>query len=376
MSGALGLCVWAGTANRGAAQTLTATPSQLTFSMAADSTTLPPSQTLQVTSTSGSVPFTVNVVQYGAGGGPPLSPVYLSVSPSSGVTPATLTVNLLPSASSFGYGEYYNVIGIVVGQGGTPVFTYLFVNLPPPPVVSTIVNGASFQAGISPGSIVSIFGNYIGPGIPAGGYASSSPDNPDQVYYSAFIGNSKVTFNGYLAPLLYASAGQINAVVPYEVAGQTSLQMVVSHDLVSGPAMTVPLVDTSPGIFTVSGSGTGPGAILNQDNRLNSAINPAAAGSIIQIFAAGAGLWNQTEPDGLEISSSTTPLPLVAAPVSLTIGGAPANVVYAGAAPGLITGALQVNAVVPSELAPGPQPVVLTIGDHSNAGQNVTVAVK
>jgi uncharacterized protein (TIGR03437 family) len=296
------------------------------------------------------------------------------------VTPATLTVNLLGSASSFGYGTFYNVIGIALGQSqaGTPVFAYLTVNLPPPPAVSAIVNGASFQAGISPGSIVSIFGNYLGPGNPAGGYASTSQGNPNQVYYSSFIGNSKVSFNGYLAPILYASAGQVNVVVPYEVAGQTSVQMVVSHDLVSGPAMTVPLVDTSPGMFTVSGGGTGPGAILNQDGRLNSATNPAVTGSTIQIFATGAGLWNQTVPDGLLISSSTptAKLPFAAAPVSLTIGGLSAAVVYAGAAPGMITGALQVNAVVPPGLTPGPQPVVMTVGQQSNAGQNVTVAVQ
>jgi len=66
----------------------------------------------------------------------------------------------------------------------------------------------------------------------------------------------------------------------------------------------------------------------------------------------------------------------LAAPVSVTIGGQPATVLYAGAAPFLISGVVQVNAIVPQGIGSGPQPVVLTIGANSNAGQQVTVAVQ
>jgi uncharacterized protein (TIGR03437 family) len=230
---------------------------------------------------------------------------------------------------------------------------------------------------VSPrGEIVSIFGDHIGPGIPAGGYQSPSANNPSQVFYSAFIGNSKVAFNGYLAPLLYAGVNQINAVVPYEIAGQTSVQMVVSHDFVDAPAMTVPVVDTSPGLFTVTENGSGQGAILNQDSTLNGAQNPAAAGSVVQIFATGGGVWNPPAPDGLEVSDSGSPYPVPAAAVSVSIGGLPAKIQYAGAAPDLVSGMLQVNAVIPAGLAAGNQRVALTVGRNNNSGQNVTVAVE
>ena len=184
-----------------------------------------------------------------------------------------------------------------------------------------------------------------------------------------------MAFNGYLAPLLYAGVNQINAVVPYEIAGQTSVHMVVSHDFVDAPAVAVPVADTSPGLFTITENGSGQGAILNQDNTLNGEQNPAAAGSVIQIFATGAGVWNPPVPDGLEVSPAP-PYPVPAAAVKISIGGMPAEITYAGAAPDLVSGLLQVNAVIPAGLASGPQPVLLTAGANSNSQQQVTVVVQ
>ncbi len=189
------------------------------------------------------------------------------------------------------------------------------------------------------------------------------------------MGNSKVTFNGFTAPVLYANNGQINAVVAYEIAGQTSVQMVVAHDFVAAQGMAVPIQATSPGIFTVTENGSGQGAILNQNGSLNSTKNPAAAGSTIQIFATGAGVWTPSVEDGLEVATSP-PFPAPVATVSLAIAGQSAKVTYVGAAPGLISGMLQVNAIVPAGLKPGPQPVVLTAGTNNNSQQHVTVAVQ
>lgn len=63
-------------------------------------------------------------------------------------------------------------------------------------------------------------------------------------------------------------------------------------------------------------------------------------------------------------------------PVSLTIGGQPAQIYYAGAAPYEVWGMLQVTAFVPNGLAPGAQPLVLKIGQNDNSAQGVTVAVQ
>ena len=94
------------------------------------------------------------------------------------------------------------------------------------------------------------------------------------------------------------------------------------------------------------------------------------------LWGTGSGGWSQTPPDGVIITNvSTPPYYVVAFAVSLTIGGQPAKILYAGAAPNQVS-LLQVNAVVPSGIGSGPQPVVLTIGASDNAKQGVTVAVQ
>jgi uncharacterized protein (TIGR03437 family) len=175
------------------------------------------------------------------------------------------------------------------------------------------------------------------------------------------------------APLIYVSAGQINAIVPYEMASQyspVSIQVFYQGNQTNG--VPVYVNDTSPEIFTVNGSGSGAGAILNQDSTLNATGNPAVAGSVVQIFATGEGLTNPPSVDGALATGPVYPAPV--APVSVTIGGQPAQVQYAGTAPGGVAGFLQVNATVPSGLKAGPQPIMLKIGAFtSRFGVTVTV---
>jgi|ERR1035438_3801186 uncharacterized protein (TIGR03437 family) len=140
-------------------------------------------------------------------------------------------------------------------------------------------------------------------------------------------------------------------------------------------------MDTSPAIFTAMQNGKGQGAILNDDPNVNptpnSADNPAAKGIPISIYATGGGLLSQPVQDGsIALLFAEPPYSSVTAPLSVTIGGQPARISYAGVAPFEVNGMLQVNAVVPTGIGSGPQPVVLTIGASNNALQQVTVAVK
>jgi len=86
-------------------------------------------------------------------------------------------------------------------------------------------------------------------------------------------------------------------------------------------------------------------------------------------------MWNPVLPDGVLVPL-TAPYPVPVAKVSVTIGGLPAQVQYAGAAPNLVSGMLQVNAVIPAGVGPGNQQIVLTVGQNNNSAQNVTVAVQ
>jgi len=166
-------------------------------------------------------------------------------------------------------------------------------------------------------------------------------------------------FNGISAPVLYSSATQTNVVVPYEIAGSSTVTVQINGNGYVSPQWTVPIVLSSPAIFTQSGAGTGSAAALNRDGSYNSPSNPAAAGSIIQIFATGAGTMNPAAATGSVTGGSPAQTVL---PVSVTIGGQTAVVQSATAAPGEVAGVLQVNCTVPGGLKPGSQPVVPAAG--------------
>jgi uncharacterized protein (TIGR03437 family) len=138
-------------------------------------------------------------------------------------------------------------------------------------------------------------------------------------------------------------------------------------------AWDVPVASTAPGIFTIGSTGVGPGAVLNQDSSVNGTSNPAARGSVIQIFATGEG---QTSPAGQTgaVTGSGGGAPV--SHVTVTIGGIDAVVQFAGAAPQAVAGLFQVNAVVPQGVPSGSAvPLILSVGGApSQAG--VTIAVQ
>jgi uncharacterized protein (TIGR03437 family) len=131
---------------------------------------------------------------------------------------------------------------------------------------------------------------------------------------------------------------------------------------------------TSPGIFSANGSGTGGGAVLNQNSVLNTSANPAPKGSVIQVYLTGEGVTSPPQADG-----ALTPYPPatapVAKPITVTIGGQPATYTFAGEAPGLIAGIMQINVMVPPGASSGANPLVVTIGAASSQ-QNLTVYVQ
>ena len=172
--------------------------------------------------------------------------------------------------------------------------------------------------------------------------------------------------------MIYLSATQINAIVPYEVDDRSTVSMQVSYQGSPANSLSLDVAATVPALFTADGPGSHLGAILNQDSSLNIGANPAAAGSVVQIFVTGEGVTNPASTDGKSQSGSTLPVPV--APVSVTIGGTPATVLYAGTAPGGVAGFLQVNAVVPSGPS-GSVPIVLNVGNASSQA-GVTVAVQ
>jgi uncharacterized protein (TIGR03437 family) len=192
------------------------------------------------------------------------------------------------------------------------------------------------------------------------------------------LGSTRVLFDGVAAPILYASATQVNAIVPYEVAGNKTTNVQVAYFGSLSIPQVIQVTDAAPGIFTANSTGSGQGSILNQDQSINSAANGADPGSVISIFATGEG---QTNPAGIDgaINANSLPLPTPRLPVTVQIAGQavdPHDVQYSGAAPGAVAGLLQVNAKIPSGVQRGTSvPVVITVGSASSQTA-VTLAIK
>ena len=135
------------------------------------------------------------------------------------------------------------------------------------------------------------------------------------------------------------------------------------------------VASAAPAIFTRNASGSGQGSIVNlADLSQNSRTNPAARGSSISIFVTGLGATTPSSTDG-RVATSKHKLQ-VSLPVTVAIGGQTAEVIYQGAAPGLVAGVTEIDLRVPANIqASSAVPVTLIVGD--TAAQNtVTVAVK
>jgi uncharacterized protein (TIGR03437 family) len=232
---------------------------------------------------------------------------------------------------------------------------------------NSVVNATSYVTGpVAPGEMLTIFGSNLGPNQPVGLELNASglvATNVDQ---------TQVLFDGRPAPLIYLSAAQFSAMAPFGMRGQVATQVIVQRNGQMSKSVTIPVADSAPGLFTANASGKGPGAILNQDQSPNSASNPAAQGSIVTLYGTGAGQTNPPGVDG-QLAGAVLPKPLL--PVSVTIGGKDAQVLYAGAAPGLVAGILQVDVQLPEGLSSPVVPVVLRVG-NAVSQPSVTLSVK
>jgi uncharacterized protein (TIGR03437 family) len=172
--------------------------------------------------------------------------------------------------------------------------------------------------------------------------------------------------------MIFASTGQVSAIVPYEVASQSQTQVRIVYQGQPTNTVSLPVSQTAPALFTANSSGTGQAAALNQDGSVNSVSNPAGAGSIVVFYGTGEGQTNPAGQDGV-IATGVYPTPVQA--VSVQIGGQTAQVLYAGAAPGEVAGLLQINARIPAGVTGNAVPVVVSVGNSSSRA-GVVIAVQ
>lgn len=238
------------------------------------------------------------------------------------------------------------------------------------PVVTTggVVSAASLQlnAPLAPGSFLSIFGANLADG----------PTSAASLPLPTKLGTTQVLLGGKPLPLNFAGPTQINAIVPYGTPLENLQQLMVVHGSSYSPPQTLAVTDTQPAMFTQNQSGSGPGivVVIKPDGTqfLNTATAPASAGDVLVLYCTGLGAVSPPSADGAAASSST--LSRTTQPVSVTIGGQSAPILFSGLAPGF-AGLYQVNVTVPTGIAPGTQvPLVVSAGALSSPP--VTVAIQ
>ncbi len=238
----------------------------------------------------------------------------------------------------------------------------------PKPRIAAVTNAASYEQTIAPGQMAIVWGTALGPTQLAGLGVDTNR------LVATVSGGVRILFDGVPSPMVYSSATQCSAVVPYFGATKSTTHVQVEYQGVRSDPVEVPVTPTAPGLFTADFSGKGQGAILNEDGATkNSTSNPARAGSIVVLWGTGEGV---TDPPGVDGRPAAGILPKPVAAVSVDIGGVAAKVEYAGAAPGAIPGLFQINARIPDSVAAGNAvPVHVKIGARSSQ-DGVTLAIR
>jgi large repetitive protein len=219
------------------------------------------------------------------------------------------------------------------------------------------VNAASFLSGLAPGEYFTIFGKNL----------ATSNEAAQTLPLPANLGNVIVQWNGAPLPLLAVSPVQINAQVPFE-ATLGAAELKVTSDGVTSAAVSAKVQAAGPGLFQIS---AGFLLAINEDGTLNSSSQPAPAGSVVMFYATGCGPYDKPLTTGQSVPIDR--LYPLALPHTLTVGGVAAEILFAGAAPALGSGLVQVNAQIPA-MAPGEWPVQLSVAGVSSNDPHIFIS--
>jgi uncharacterized protein (TIGR03437 family) len=227
--------------------------------------------------------------------------------------------------------------------------------------LACIGNSATLTGGLlAPGEIVSLFGSGIGPPVPGVAQFNSTSGR-----FPTSVANTRVTFDGVAAPLLYVSNTQINAIAPFGLTPGNTSQVCVTYEGTTKNCIAATVAAASPGIFQ-NPSALGYAVALNQNGTLNTSANPAHGGDIITMFATGLGELSSQPADG-----SLVQLPLPAQSMNIQVQAPDPNgagrqiifatVEYAGPAPLEVAGLSQLNVQLPTYMGAFNGPLIIWV---------------
>jgi uncharacterized protein (TIGR03437 family) len=213
--------------------------------------------------------------------------------------------------------------------------------------IAGIGNAASGQQVYAPGEIVAVYGS----GFATLTQASSTLPLPQ------FLAGFEATVNGVPAPIFYVSPTQVNIQIPYETTSGTAT-LVLGNPWVNTPNYRFTVASAAPGIFTFGDGSVNPSRAV-------------ARGQVATMFITGDGAVTPSVTTGSAPSGRVAPKPVQN--VSVTVGGVDVGTLQYLGIPSWAVGVTQINFTVPSTVAPGPQPVVVTVGGQASNTATLTV---
>jgi uncharacterized protein (TIGR03437 family) len=225
--------------------------------------------------------------------------------------------------------------GLLHLAGATGLVSTLTPSLNSGPTLFGVANAAAGALGgrVAPSELISIYGLNLGISSPMSSTFNSAG------YLPTTLAGIQVTIGGIAAPLLYVSNTQINALVPGELTVGSSVSLQVSNGAASMPVFRVVVDQAIPGVFGQNGTA----AAINQDGTVNSAAHPAPSGSIVSVWATGTGY-----APGADGQMATAAQQTCSCAIVNTVQGTSFSATYAGAAPGMVNGVVQINFTVSS----------------------------
>ena len=279
---------------------------------------------------------------------------WLKISPKSGTGPGSITVTASPAGLSLG--AYTAVVSIAAVNAQPQVVNVpvtLTVGASASMSIAGLVNNWSGGKTAAPGMIAAVFGTQLAPpgttliarGLPL----------------ALSLGGVSATVNGVAAPLYYVSSTQVNVQIPYETGAGPAFLAIDNNGQIATFAFNVAM--TAPGLFSFA-----------IDNSTGNLLQSAPQGRVLLLFMTGEGDVTPTLATGATPPFNSTPskYPVPRLPVTVTVGGVPAQVLFQGVPNGL-AGATQIDFTVPAAAPTGPQQVIVTVGGVAAPPVNLTI---
>jgi uncharacterized protein (TIGR03437 family) len=250
---------------------------------------------------------------------------------------------------------------IALTTSGFTVLPFVFDAATNPPMLDRLVNSADFTKPVAPGGLVSIFGSQLSP------MTLASTDVP----LPTVLADSCLTVNGVVIPIVFVSATQINAQLPFQISGNADVVLRTPGGI--SDALRITISPAAPSVFRSGTAGplNGIPTVVRDSNReLVTVSNPIHPSDHITIYLTGLGQTLPEIPAGAP--SPSDPLSTTLLPATVNLGGVSLFVDFTGLTPGEV-GVYQINASVPFKGVPTGFDIPLTI---SQGGASTTLLVR